>query len=68
MCLPDKLPAYIEKRLKRNSAAWKFFRSLAPSHRRKYLIWIESAKQQETKQRRLAQAIEKLAAGHKPTI
>ena len=64
----DKLPGYIEKGLKKNAAARKFFQSLAPSHRRKYLIWIESAKQQETKQRRLGQAIAKLAAGHKPTI
>ena len=62
------IPAYIEKAIRKNPKAWKFFDSLAPSHKRLYLAWIDSAKREETRQTRLAQAIEKLRAGHKPTL
>jgi uncharacterized protein YdeI (YjbR/CyaY-like superfamily) len=44
-----KLPRYIEQALKKHSAAWKFFQSLAPSHRRQYIGWIDSAKREENK-------------------
>jgi uncharacterized protein YdeI (YjbR/CyaY-like superfamily) len=62
---PAKLPPYIEEALKRSPPARTFFESLAPSCRRLYLGWIESAKQQETKMRRLQEAIGLLAAGKK---
>jgi uncharacterized protein YdeI (YjbR/CyaY-like superfamily) len=64
----DELPRYIEQGIKRNRAAWKFFQSLAPSHRRQYIGWIDSAKREETKTRRLQEAIKKLAAGEKPGL
>jgi uncharacterized protein YdeI (YjbR/CyaY-like superfamily) len=64
----DRLPPYIERGIKRHPAAWTFFQALAPSHRRKYIIWIDSAKLEPTKARRLKQAIALLAAGHKPTL
>ncbi|MCB1566811.1 MAG: YdeI/OmpD-associated family protein, partial [Xanthomonadales bacterium] len=35
----------------------------APSHQREYVDWITEAKREETRQRRLAQAIEWLAEG-----
>jgi uncharacterized protein YdeI (YjbR/CyaY-like superfamily) len=60
-----KVPAYIEQALKRNRAAWKFFESLAPSYRRLYIVWIDSAKREDTKAKRLREAIQKLAAGEK---
>jgi uncharacterized protein YdeI (YjbR/CyaY-like superfamily) len=59
------VPKYIEQAIKRHRAAWKFFESLAPSHRRMYILWIDSAKREETKAKRLREAIEKLAAGEK---
>ncbi len=59
------LPSYIEKALRANAEAWKNFDQLAPSHRRNYIGWIDSAKQQETKERRLREAISLLAAGKK---
>jgi len=61
--LPTKLPLYIETALKKRPAALRFFEALAPSHRRKYVAWIESAKRDETKVRRLNEAIRLLAAG-----
>lgn len=59
------VPAYIEKELKINPRAWQFFQGLAPSYRRAYIGWIDSAKRQETKQRRLSEARSLLAAGKK---
>ena len=37
--------------------------ALAPSQRRRYFAWIESAKREETKLRRLEEAIRLLASG-----
>jgi uncharacterized protein YdeI (YjbR/CyaY-like superfamily) len=59
------VPPYIQKALKGQPAAQKYFESLAPSHRREYVRWIDSAKRDETKARRLEEAIRMLAAGTK---
>jgi uncharacterized protein YdeI (YjbR/CyaY-like superfamily) len=39
------------------------FEALAPLHRRRNLAWIESAEREETKLRRLKEAIRLLASG-----
>ncbi len=62
---PATVPTYIEEALKKRPTAWNRFGRLAPSHRRRYLGWIDSAKQQETKMRRLEEAIRLLTAGKK---
>jgi uncharacterized protein YdeI (YjbR/CyaY-like superfamily) len=59
------IPAYIEEALRANSRAWQIFEQLAPSHQRAYLGWIDSAKRDETKERRLREAIRLLEAGKK---
>ncbi|HXY08009.1 MAG TPA: YdeI/OmpD-associated family protein [Terriglobales bacterium] len=59
------LPSYIETQLKANRRAWDYFEQLAPSFRRMYIAWIDSAKREETKQRRLREAIHLLASGRK---
>jgi uncharacterized protein YdeI (YjbR/CyaY-like superfamily) len=59
------LPSYIEKGLKANARAWEYFEQLAPSYRRAYIGWIDSAKREETKAKRLREAIRLLAAGQK---
>ena len=59
------LPAYIAKALKVNPDAWKFFRELAPTHRRNYVVWIHMAKRPETRERRIHESITLLAAGKK---
>jgi uncharacterized protein YdeI (YjbR/CyaY-like superfamily) len=61
--LPSKLPHYIQTALRKHPAALRSFEALAPSHRRRYLGWIEAAKRDETKHRRLREAIRLLAAG-----
>jgi uncharacterized protein YdeI (YjbR/CyaY-like superfamily) len=59
------LPPFIENGLKTNPRAWNFFEQLAPSCQRVYIGWIDSAKRQETKEKRLHEAIDRLAAGKK---
>jgi uncharacterized protein YdeI (YjbR/CyaY-like superfamily) len=59
------IPPYIEKQIKANARAWEYFERLAPSQRRLYIAWIDSAKREETKDRRLREAIGLLAAGKK---
>ena len=61
--LPSTLPTDIQETLQRSPRAWRNFESLAPTHRRNYIAWINSAKQQETKLRRLREAIRLLAEG-----
>jgi uncharacterized protein YdeI (YjbR/CyaY-like superfamily) len=62
---PAKVPPYIQKAIKAEPAAQSYFESLAPSHRRAYIMWIDSAKRLETKARRLNDAIRMLQAGKK---
>lgn len=55
----------IRDAFKANPQAWGFFQDLAPSHKRNYIIWIESAKGPETRTRRLTEAVRLLASGKK---
>jgi len=60
-----EIPTYIQEALDNHKAANRYFQGLAPSYRRAYIAWIDSAKQQATKTRRLDEAIRLLAAGKK---
>jgi uncharacterized protein YdeI (YjbR/CyaY-like superfamily) len=60
-----ELPAYIAKALKTNSRAWEFFRKLARTDRRDFVVWIHIAKRPETRERRIRESIRLLAAGKK---
>jgi uncharacterized protein YdeI (YjbR/CyaY-like superfamily) len=60
-----ELPAYIARALKANTKAWEFFRQLAPTQRRDYVVWIHTAKRAETRERRIRESIRLLAAGNK---
>ena len=57
------VPAYINTALRRNKKAKTQFESFSPSHRREYVEWITEAKSDETRDRRLAQAIEWMSEG-----
>ena len=59
---PLKVPAYIMGELEKNMRARQFFEQLPPSSRRLYVGWIDSAKREETRQRRLKEALTQLAA------
>jgi uncharacterized protein YdeI (YjbR/CyaY-like superfamily) len=62
--IPD-LPVYIAKALKANPKAWAFFQQLAPTYRRNFVVWIHTAKRPETREKRIRESIELLAAGKK---
>ena len=61
--MPATVPRYIQAALKKHPEAWAHFEGLAPSHRRRYIGWIESPKHEETKARRLNEVIRLLIAG-----
>jgi uncharacterized protein YdeI (YjbR/CyaY-like superfamily) len=60
-----EIPSYIENGLKANARAWETFEKLAPSYRRSYVGWIDYAKKEETKAKRLREAVRLLAKGEK---
>jgi uncharacterized protein YdeI (YjbR/CyaY-like superfamily) len=61
--MPSKLPTYIQAALNGNAKASRNFDALPVSQRRRYVTWVESAKREETKRRRLDEAIRLLANG-----
>jgi uncharacterized protein YdeI (YjbR/CyaY-like superfamily) len=58
-----KVPAELAAALKKNKAAQKAFDAFPPSHRREYIEWIAEAKREETRTKRVAQAVEWIAEG-----
>jgi uncharacterized protein YdeI (YjbR/CyaY-like superfamily) len=58
-----EVPSDLAAALKKSAAAKKTFDTFPPSHRREYIEWITEAKQDATRQKRLAQTIEWLAEG-----
>ena len=61
--LPSKLPEFIGAALNKHPAAFRHFESLSPEQRRRYVAWIMSAKREDTKLRRLKEALRLLREG-----
>jgi uncharacterized protein YdeI (YjbR/CyaY-like superfamily) len=59
------VPGDFEAALRAQGGAWENFSRLAPSHRRHYLGWIETAKRPETRARRVAESVARLARNEK---
>jgi len=60
---PVSLSPAFARKLRANAAAWKYFASTPPWYRRVVSFWVMSAKQEETRARRLAHLIERSAQG-----
>ena len=60
-----QLPPDLLRALKGDARAWATFSALAPSYRRNYVRWILGAKKDETRGRRLAEAIRLLSEARK---
>ena len=58
-----KPPPYFVAALKRNEKAHAAYDAFSYSHKKEYVEWVTEAKTEETRSRRLAQAIESMAAG-----
>jgi len=54
------LPDWLKAGLMTSPKAWENFSNLPPSHRRNYIGWISDAKREETRQKRLQEAIRRL--------
>jgi uncharacterized protein YdeI (YjbR/CyaY-like superfamily) len=60
---PLAVPGYFMTALKKNKKALATFEGFSPSHKRDYVEWITEAKTEETRDRRLASAVEWMAEG-----
>ena len=58
-----ELPVPYATYLKKDKAAWKFFKEQPPSYRKMIGWWIISAKKEETRMARLAKLISESAKG-----
>jgi uncharacterized protein YdeI (YjbR/CyaY-like superfamily) len=58
-----EVPAELSVALKKNKAAAKVFAGFSASCQREYVDWITEAKRPETKEKRVAQAVEWIAEG-----
>jgi hypothetical protein len=59
------VPADLAAAMRKNAKARQHFAALAPSHRKGYVDWIESAKREETRLARVAKAVERLERAEK---
>jgi uncharacterized protein YdeI (YjbR/CyaY-like superfamily) len=58
---PDlALPDWFKVGLMTSPKAWENFCKLPPSHRRNYILWVSEAKREETRQKRIKEAIGRL--------
>lgn len=68
---PDTEPRVVEipkdlmKELKKDREAKAFFDKLSYTHKREYVMWINEAKKEETRQNRVVKSIEMLKKGQK---
>ena len=60
-----EVPDDLQKAFKVEKEAKAFFDQLSYTHRREYVMWINEAKREDTRQRRIVKAIEMLKKGQK---
>ncbi len=63
--LTFEMPPDLAGALRKNPAAEIAFNKLAPTHQKQYIIWVATAKQPATKEKRIAESIRLLAEGKK---
>lgn len=59
------IPSYVEDALESNEKALENFNKLAKSYKKQYIGWVDSAKKEETRKRRLAEVISALEKNEK---
>jgi uncharacterized protein YdeI (YjbR/CyaY-like superfamily) len=62
----DDLPPDLEQALAADGTARAAFARLAPSHKKAYLLWVAEARRPETRARRIAEVVKRVARGRKP--
>lgn len=61
-----QVPPELEEALAGDRIAKENFDRLAPSHKRQYIYWINSAKRNETKQKRIEETVSRARENRKP--
>ena len=59
LVLPEDLGSVLHK----DPTAWANWEAFSYSHKKEYIEWVTDAKQEETRKRRIAQALEKIREG-----
>ena len=60
---PIEVPDELAAELRRNARARATFEAFPPSHKREYIEWITEARREETRRRRIEQAVAWMAEG-----
>jgi uncharacterized protein YdeI (YjbR/CyaY-like superfamily) len=60
-----EIPPFFEEALAKNKRAFDYFNALAPTYKRHFVGWVSSAKREETRMRRLAEALSYLEQNKK---
>ncbi|HKY55292.1 MAG TPA: YdeI/OmpD-associated family protein [Anaerolineales bacterium] len=60
-----EIPSELKKAFKTEKEAKSYFDKLSYTHQREYVMWINEAKREETRQNRIGKAIEMLKKGQK---
>jgi uncharacterized protein YdeI (YjbR/CyaY-like superfamily) len=60
------IPSDLKKALTKNKKALMNFKNFAPSYKRLYIRWINTAKKQKTKEKRIARVVEWSVQNQKP--
>jgi hypothetical protein len=60
---PIAPPTYFIRALRKDRKAHALFEAFSPSHKREYVEWITDARTEETRQRRIARAVEWIGQG-----
>ena len=58
----------LRKALKENERAWRMFKHFAPGYRNHYISWVKEAKSKETRARRIAEVVKRVALDKKPGV
>ena len=62
------LPDDLKRALIRNKSAWGNFEKLSDGYKNWYIIWVNGARLKETRERRIAKVVKRLAKNIKPGI
>jgi uncharacterized protein YdeI (YjbR/CyaY-like superfamily) len=60
------VPADLKKALSKNKKAMNNFDNFAPSYKKMYILWIDDAKKQETRRKRIKRVVEWAVKNQKP--
>jgi uncharacterized protein YdeI (YjbR/CyaY-like superfamily) len=60
---PLPVPPYFKTALSKNKKASEHFGKFAPGQKKEYIVWLTEAKTEETRNKRMDQAIEWISEG-----